>query len=257
MKICIVSAHRGDACLSLGVSLVRWARAGHRIRVVNCFTRSSYAPYSDADTVHANDRTSYVSAMREKEDKAFFRRVPNAELVDLRLKEASLRFRCEADAVVNLAWSEADPAIAKIAAALEKRVGANQVDLILLPMGVNRHIDHITAREAALAFAEAAPCGFYEDASFAAPESAEGDGNEMREEFARRIGWKLAPLLCRSGSDGAAMKRSYAQIYCSLLDEATVDVVARMHEQHGGERIWANERLVAAVDAEIPGWSES
>ncbi len=173
LKICVVSPHRDDACFSLGLSLVRWAHAGHRIRVLNCFTRSAFAPYSDADTVHQNDRTSYVSAMREKEDKVFVRRVPGAGLIDLRLKDAPLRFRCGVDEVFRRALDEADPAIAKIASALEKRVGSEDAELLLLPLGLGAHVDHITARHAAMPFALPLACGFYEDLPYASREGAD------------------------------------------------------------------------------------
>ena len=43
--------------------------------VLNIFTRSRYAPYSDAGFVHENDQLSYVSAMRLREDEHFLRRI--------------------------------------------------------------------------------------------------------------------------------------------------------------------------------------
>lgn len=256
MRICIVSPHRDDACLSLGMSLIRWARAGHRIRIVNCFTRSASAPYSDADTVHANDRTSYVSAVREKEDKVFLRRVPGAEMVDLRLKDAPLRMRCKEHEVHGRPVNEADPAIAKIATALEKRVGSNQVDLLLLPFGIGRHVDHSTAREAALPFARELACGFYDDMPYPSLVDADLEVNELREEIATHTAWQIVPLLCRAGITAASMKRELARIYCSQIDEATVDAIAEIAGRDNGERIWANDRLLALVEAGISGWSD-
>lgn len=256
LKISIVSPHRGDACFALGLSLVRWAHAGHKIRLVNCFTRSAYAPYSDADTVHPNDRMSYVSAMREKEDSVFLRQIPGAEMVDLRLKDAPIRMRCAEQDVYGRAVSEDDPAIGKIAAALEKRTGPDQVDVLLLPLGMGSHIDHSTTRAAAVRFASGLACGFYEEMPYGSREGAESERERLRIEIVRQTGSSLSPMICYAGASAGSAKRELAEIYCSVLDEASVEQMASAAERIGGERIWANERLLALVKAGVAGWSE-
>ena len=71
--------------------------------ILNVFSRSLYAPYSDAEFVHENDRLSYVSAMRRREDERFVQQMvhelpkaakANLQMVDLNLKDAPLRLRC-------------------------------------------------------------------------------------------------------------------------------------------------------------------
>ena len=254
LNICVVSPHRDDACFSLGLSLVGWANAGHRIRVLNCFTRSAFAPFSDAETVHPNDRTSYVSAMREREDKVFLRRIPGADMMDLRLKDAPLRFRCEVDEVFRRPMSEADPAIAKIRAALEKRVGIDRAEVLFLPCGIGRHVDHITVREAAMPFGRPLACGFYEDLPYASREGAERELETLVEELGGRPGWALTPVVRQDDADAAARKRKLTEIYCSQVDESSVEAMSRYAERYQGERIWANERLADLLRSGVDGW---
>ena len=251
MKIGIVSPHRGDACFAMGISLVRWARAGHKILLVNCFTRSAYAPYSDADTVHANDRMSYVSALREKEDRVFLRQIGGAQIIDLRLKDAPIRFRCAEQDVYGRTSGDNDPAVEKIATALGKRVGPDQVDVLLLPFGISSHVDHSTSTLAATGIAQRMACGFYEDVPHGSYETAQQKLEQLRAEMEGRIGSILTPMLCRSDEAGSA-KRKLAEIYCSVVSDLSVEQMATSADQIGGERIWANERLAALMNTGVP-----
>jgi len=255
LKISVISPHRGHACFSLGLSLIRWARAGHRIRLVNCFTRSNDAPFSDADTVHANDRTSYVSAMREREDEVFLRRVPGSEKVDLRLKDAPIRLRCGVDAVYGRAVDVADPAIAKIRAALEKRGSPEPGEIFLLPLGVGHHVDCTTAREAVLPFVHGVAFDFYEDQPYGSHTGAEQELQGLEKEVALRTGVRLPPTICASDPAAGQSKRELVGIYASQMDAQTADAIARSAEKFGGERIWASQRLADLVQGGIAGWS--
>ena len=70
MIFVVLSPHRDDAAFSLGLAVDSWLAAGHSVSVLNFFTQSAYAPYSDVETLHANDRVSFVSAVRRREDVA-------------------------------------------------------------------------------------------------------------------------------------------------------------------------------------------
>ena len=68
MKIVVVSPHRSDAAFSLGLAVGSWLEQGHTVEVMNVFTRTEHAPYSDVDSLHPNDRMSFASAVRKRED---------------------------------------------------------------------------------------------------------------------------------------------------------------------------------------------
>ena len=78
LKILVLSPHRDDAAFSLSIAITNWLTARHSVTVLNVFTRSRYAPFSDAAFVHENDELSYVSAMRLREDEYFLRRITQA-----------------------------------------------------------------------------------------------------------------------------------------------------------------------------------
>ncbi len=195
--------------------------------------------------------------MREKEDKVFLRRVPGADLIDLRLKDAPLRFRCGVDEVFRRALDEADPAIAKIASALEKRVGGQDAELLLLPLGLGGHVDHITARHAAMPFALPLAFGFYEDLPYASREGADQEIDNACRSLEESYGLQLQPLIACDGPDAEPKKRKLCQIYCSQVDDATINAMSGFSRRYEGERIWANGRLSALVEAGFPGWSVS
>ncbi len=48
-------------------------------------------------------------------------------------------------------------------------------------------------------------------------------------------------------------KRKLCQIYCSQVDDATINTMAEFSLRYEGERIWANSRLAALVEAGFPG----
>src|SRR5277367_7138539 len=130
MKILILSPHRDDAAFSLSLAITNWLTARHSVTLLNVFTRSRYAPYSDAAFVHENDELSYVSAMRLREDEHFLRRITetlpkglknNLHMVDLNLKDAPIRLRIPLEELSNTPVNPADASIEKIRQALTKQ----------------------------------------------------------------------------------------------------------------------------------------
>jgi LmbE family N-acetylglucosaminyl deacetylase len=271
VKIAVVSPHRDDAALSLGLSIGAWIEAGHSVTVVNCFTRSEYAPFSDADSLHANDRLHYVTALRLREDVAWQKQYPGRlTLHDLNLKDAPLRLHCGLDEVCGRAVNPVDKAFVKIPKALE----GLRADALVLPLALGAHVDHVTARDAAMQFADARgdvasgsaadaksavaddgaaiACAFYEDLPYAARLGAV----DQIEPLAAGLGMQLAPVFGgQLGSAGepwdvaAAVKRKrrLALCYDSQIDDETIDAVASFCERYDGrERLWANAAWCAS-----------
>ncbi len=158
MKILVLSPHRGDAAFSLSLAITGWLKARHTVTILNVFTRSLQAPFSDAEFVHENDRLSYVSAMRLREDEVFVQRLTqdlprsakgNLQMVDLNLKDAPIRLRCPLEEVCDRPVNPDDPAIEKIRRALERQAEAGAMEALVLPLALGEHVDHLTVRAAA------------------------------------------------------------------------------------------------------------
>ena len=245
MNILVLSPHRDDAAFSLSLAIDSWLAARHTVTLLNCFTRSLYAPFSDADFVHQNDRLSYVSAMRRKEDEAFARHLPHANarnlrLVDLNLKDAPIRLRCADDDVCNLPVNPADPAIPKIARSLEKQIAAG-TDAIVLPLALGHHVDHRTVREATLPLAQSLPCAFYEDLPYALRPGVSVDLEAH--DVATSLEDPLTPVTVASlaPAEAAALKRRLVLLYASQIDSDEGERISSFClRYHGAERLWAN-----------------
>jgi LmbE family N-acetylglucosaminyl deacetylase len=154
VKITVISPHRGDAAFALGLAIRAWLLAGHAVEVVSCFTRSEFAPYSDVGTVHRNDRVSFVTAVRKREDEEWRKQMERLaregaakfSITDLNLKDAPLRLHVGANEVFGRVADASEKVVSKIRIALEmSKAGA-----WVLPLGLGGHVDHVTARDVAL-----------------------------------------------------------------------------------------------------------
>ena len=132
LKVLVVSPHRDDAAFSLTLSIDEWLRAGHSVIVMNCFTRSAYAPFSDAPSIHPNDRLTFVSALRQREDEAWRkqRQSSQVDFHDLNLKDAPVRLRCPLEELSTWEVSPSDKAFSGICKAAKSIVH----DALVLPL---------------------------------------------------------------------------------------------------------------------------
>jgi hypothetical protein len=253
LKILILSPHRDDAAFSLSLAIMNWLSAGHSVTILNVFTRSLYAPYSDADFVHENDRLSYVSAMRLREDELFIERLTehlpraaktNLRMVDLNLKDAPIRLRCSVENLCDIPVNPEDPAIEKIRKALARHSESGDVEALVPPLALGQHVDHLTVRAAALPLSITLPTAFYEDLPYAATHpSAAADLAAFREETTNRLYEPLYPVISQSNStDAVQIKRHLALGYASQIDERVGAQVSNFAARYkGGERLWANQ----------------
>lgn len=246
VRFVVVSPHRDDAAFSLGLTIDAWLRAGHRVDVLNCFTLSEYAPYSDVDSLHANDRRSFVSALRRREDVAWSKQLAGRlNITDLDLLDAPLRLGCAVDEVLSVEIRPGDRAQARIAGALRKLVGKGLSEeiAIAVPLSVGSHIDHRLTREAALeAFTGAnLPFAFYEDLPYATRQENAGE----IEGLAESAGFGLQPGFAAAGGDvtsASTRKRRMVECYDSQIDtDVAVQIVGFCEQYAGRERLWVNE----------------
>ena len=257
LKILILSPHRNDAAFSLSLTIQSWLTAGHTVTILNVFTRSLHAPYSDADFIHENDRLSYVSAMRLREDELFIRRVKetlpkghknNLHMLDLNLKDAPIRLRIPLEALSETPVNPADPSIEKIRKALtrhfEPAPGQNPMQALVVPAGLGNHIDHLTVREAAQPFTTQLPTAYYEDLPYLATHPTAADDLEALRAAAER-NEPLTEILYNTNEpteEAIIRKRKLVLNYASQIDDASGTLIANFAATYNGaERLWANQ----------------
>jgi hypothetical protein len=250
LKILILSPHRDNAAFSLSIAITNWLTARHTITIFNVFTRSRYAPYSDAAFVHENDQLSYVSAMRLREDEHFLRRITetlpkglksNLHMVDLNLKDAPIRLRIPLEELNDTPVNPADPAIEKIRKTLARQSEAGAMEALVLPAALGNHIDHLTVREAATPFVSTIPAAFYEDLPYATTHpSAATDLESLRESTEQR-NEPLSPAIYQIEA-AVERKRKLILGYASQIDDEAGTLISDFANRYdGGERLWANQ----------------
>lgn len=250
MRIAVVSPHRNDAGFSLGLTIEAWLRLGHAVEVVNVFTRTEHAPYSDADSLHPNDRASFASAVRKREDEAWVKLYAGLPgrgrltLTDAGLKDAPLRLHCAEDEVLRREPVLSDKVMQKVKRTMEQARAA----AVVLPLGVGHHVDHLTAQLAALPpDAGNVPLAFYEDLPYAAQG---GDVDAALQASALAAGVPLQSWFAeeaRPVDAAVARKRKLALCYDSQIEDATAETIAAFCMQYEGrERLWVNAAWRAA-----------
>ncbi len=247
MKILVVSPHRDDAAFSLGLSVEFWLGAGHRVEVLNCFTQSAYGPYSDAGSLHENDRTSFVSAVRRREDVAWNKLLGGrVQFHDLDLLDAPLRLACPLDEVFTVPIRPGDRALARVAGAIGKwvRQAGGRPAAVLLPLALGGHIDHrivqAAGQEVAAAQAARTALALYEDLPYAARIARE---EEMAEAAARVHAelWAVVPGAEAAVQAAVRRKVRMAECYDSQIDSAVAEEIGQFSMRYGGrDRVWAD-----------------
>ena len=257
MKILILSPHRDDAAFSLSLAITNWLTARHTVTILNVFTRSRFAPYSDAAFVHENDELSYVSAMRLREDELWVRRIKetlpkghknNLHMLDLNLKDAAIRLRIPLEAANTTPVNPADPSIEKIRKALTRHATEGTMQAIVIPAALGNHVDHLTIREAAQPFTTQLAAAFYEDLPYATHPNALADLEALRTTAAEHNA-PLTEILYNtneSTAEAVTRKRKLVLNYASQIDDAAGDVIANFAATYNGaERLWANHQWLS------------
>ena len=209
-------------------------------------SQSEYAPFSDVQSLHVNDRRSFVSAVRKREDVAWNKLLGGrVRLTDLDLLDAPLRLACAVDEVLTVAIRPGDRAQVRVAGAIAKlaRVAADRGFAFVLPLAIGKHIDHRIVREAGLQtlLESTLPVAFYEDLPYASwPEAP-----EQLAAAPATTGFGLQPTFAaRAAPDVEAAverKRRMAECYDSQIDSGTAVQIAAFSARYGGrERLWAS-----------------
>ncbi|HEX8380456.1 MAG TPA: PIG-L family deacetylase [Allosphingosinicella sp.] len=232
----VVSPHCDDAALSMASTLRALAHAGHRIVIINCFSRSDWAPRASAA-----GSVDEVTRLRRREDLSFGALIGGDVTFEwLDLPDATLRpdWRVDASGVVP----PDRKVVAQYTEILAARLSAVATPggLWAVPMGLG-HRDHRMARAAALEVVGDWPFCFYEDIPYVysrCPAEVErsaravAGGDELR---------RLSP------ADDPAFWRAAAACYPSQFDESEIDTMLAQRLAAGGEHLWATPAVESLV----------
>ncbi len=150
----ILSPHRDDAAFSLSMALCRWSELDLDIRVVNFFTVSEYGPHA------ASSRVMSIASIRRGEDRSVLSSIsPRIRVESLDLLDAPLRLGVSASAVCKPETIALQPEeeIHRLAAGLQKQFARG---LVMAPLALGNHVDHLAVNRAAIAAANNTLLGF-------------------------------------------------------------------------------------------------
>jgi len=229
----VVSPHRDDAAFSVGLTIRRWLACGWPVKIINCYTISEYAPH------RSELNRAAVSDLRRAEDLAFAQHLGDGiEFVDLNLLDAPLRLCCPVDEVCNraLAPDRVRVEIELLGDHLRRIVNRG---VLLIPLSVGNHVDHIIARQTCIRLADLCSLAFYEDLPYSALAGPEGVA-EARLATETLLGRSLQSIVIASG-DASVKKMEVVKLYPSQVTESEVEQIKGYTAYTGGERIWLDE----------------
>jgi len=234
-RLTILSPHRDDAVFSLYIALSKWAKRSVEIRVLNFFTISDYAPWA------FSSRKMSVSALRQHEDhRAFAMANPSARVLSLNWLDAPLRLNIGAAAIANPETPALRPAGEAHSFILKMRAHWKN-GLVLAPLALGNHVDHLAIREAAIGTGAEARLAFYEDLPYATWTAEDAILNRVAE-TEKLTHAPLKPVVVRSPNGRVAKFQAVRQYNSQITRNEAVAISRYALKYRTGERIWVPKR---------------
>jgi LmbE family N-acetylglucosaminyl deacetylase len=229
-RLTVLSPHRDDAAFSLYISLRKWCQSGVNVSVLNFFTVSAYGKSP------AGSGPEIISAIRRAEDRRVLARIDGSiRVLDCDLLDAPLRLGIDSRAVFS-------PEIQRFASVIQPNIvalirGNACNDLLLIPLGLGGHVDHLAVHLAATSFPNKHRLAFYEDLPYAAWVPETMLRRRIRETEARtRV--QLRPAIIRQEAARWRKQCVIAQ-YRSQITREEAALISKFSGRYGGgERLW-------------------
>jgi LmbE family N-acetylglucosaminyl deacetylase len=227
----VLSPHRDDAVFSLFLTLSNWANWPLELQVLNFFTISSYAPWSRPESMAA------ISAVRAREDrKAIKLTSNNIRVHSLDLLDAPQRLNIGLNEITSAEISGrlSQDELQFLAKQIVRYCGCG---LVLAPLALGGHVDHLAVHKAALLGLAPHRIGFYEDLPYATW-TLENEIKARIQAIAADTKTRLRAEVIRS-KQPSRMKLRTAALYRSQITREQAQAIARFaYNYRGGERLW-------------------
>lgn len=239
-KTLVLAPHPDDAAFSLG-GLILGRRLPGPIAIITLFGRSIYA----RGRFHHDDVV--VTAMRRKEDEAWAHDA-NTDLIWLDAPEAALRVGPSFQAVFGPADHGHD-AVLSVAQSVMACINAASPSLIVAPLGIGGHCDHVVTCELARTIARDRKMltVFYEELPYAYEASAEDIALATTHALSDPI-----PVIITLRPGELDAKCRSLSAYATQVEESVLRSIRgqslTLHAFNGGERLWIEAADRGAVD---------
>ncbi|HEX8460245.1 MAG TPA: PIG-L family deacetylase [Segetibacter sp.] len=235
LKIYILSPHIDDAAFGLALTISKCTGSKISVTVINCFTITKWT----AIPVH-NKELNAVSQLRKEEDAAFYKTIgADIKIINLDLLDAPLRngyiFQEQPFQPNELALVD------ELAQLLQTHVDG----LLLCPLAIGNHIDHVICRAAVIKSYTKTPVLFYEDLPYAqriTQQQIELHIRQLEEELKASFSNYTSGFL-----DCTINKEQVIRLYKSQMnDEIAAEIVAHLNALKG-ERVWGEARYLSLL----------
>ena len=219
--VLVLSPHRDDAAFSCGLLIASLVCRGVRVRIANICTVSDYAPYAPAH-VTAGD-VEEITGLRAREDDEFV-----ALLRSLAAPGST------GTTLLDCAWLDNPLRRGPGGAGETLAVDANEVqelaayfrawqpaEVVLAPLAIGQHPDHVLVREAAIAHLPPQTLLFYEDLPYLCRVAAEKRAAEIE----NALPWSCMTRITAPGKAG--LKRRMALCYPSQIAASVAEEMER------------------------------
>ena len=204
-RLIVLSPHQDDAVFSLSISLRAWCRAGLQVEVLNFYTQSVYAPREDLSSRDTSELRAKVSRVRAREDRRALASIdPSISIRSLPLLDGPLRLDIDFGSITSPDRSHpSDSEVHQLSQALHSYT---RQALVLAPLGLGNHVDHLTIHAAALSGVVTKHLAFYEDLPYASW-TEEGEILQRMSAMERANGVAFQPLVQRYKIGALAVKQ--------------------------------------------------
>ena len=243
-ELTIVSPHRDDVPFSLYLCLSRWRLLPIRVNVVTVFTVSVYAPRAHIPDCAPETVQSSVTALRKQEDRRVFKEIDKRIRVQaLNLLDAPLRLGIPVDSVCK-PGTDSNATYSDTETIGHRLKGFFQGSLVLAPLGLGNHVDHLVVRTAAINTSQVDTLAFYEDLPYATWVS-DTLCNQTVKEIERSTRILLRPSIIRNRNQVARKRQVISQYKSQIGREDAIGIAGFAAKYRGGERIWTPKRSQA------------
>ena len=239
LKIYILSPHIDDAAYGLSLTIARLLANQVPVTLINCFTVTKWTAVPVA-----SKRVEDVSRMRAEEDGDFNALFNSAiRIINLGLLDAPLRKG------YILKFQPLLPDELELAEHLKNLLDPLVDGLLLCPLGVGDHIDHVICLEAAIKLYQRVPVAFFEDLPYSARVGNSGIAEQVAT-VGQRLGIELENFLSEA-QDCGFDKEAAVRVYKSQINEEICSEIISYMNLLQGERLWAEAQVLEKLKAAV------
>lgn len=226
LKIYILSPHIDDAAFGLTLTISGFINRQFPVSVINCFTKTKWTG------VFVSRDIEVVSAVRKQEDMEFNKLLSSAiQITNLELLDAPLR---------NNYIHQFYPFNATELSLIEEIKNyllANVDGILLCPLAIGHHIDHVLCREAVIQLYHQIKILFYEDLPYANRITLDEMALHIKN-LEERLQVKLSSYTTNLNTSNID-KLQAVRLYKSQVNDEICSEIMAQFKTLSGERIWA------------------